>query len=253
MPKTAVGNRDAGNVWPCVGEYFLLPLIKPSLLYFLFVSTSIRSHSKEYILTCPICPCAISDTPPELFTMVISDEKIAVEKTASPGDLSTDSLSSSGNRRNTDTNVDEKPNPIEEQITSQPTETDAEATKPQGPGTDSSEDKYKPQSLKFWLIILSSFVSMFLVALDRTIISTAIPTITNDFHSLTDIGWYGSAYMLTTAAFQLVWGRIYRFYDLRWTFLCCIVVFEIGSAICGSAPSSPVFIVGKFAMARRRK
>lgn len=111
--------------------------------------------------------------------------------------------------------------------------------------SSASEDLYKPKTLKFWLVLLSTFTSMFLVALDRTIISTAIPRITDDFKTQGDIGWYGSAYMLTTAAFQLLFGRIYSFYDLKWTFLISIVLFEVGSAICGSAPSSTVFIVGR--------
>ncbi|OBS19466.1 hypothetical protein FPOA_11191 [Fusarium poae] len=106
-------------------------------------------------------------------------------------------------------------------------------------------DNYKPKTLKFWLIIISVFAAMLLVALDRTIIATAIPQITNDFQSLGDIGWYGSAYMLTTAAFQLIFGRIYRFYDLKKTFLACILTFEIGSAICGAAPNSVAFIIGR--------
>ncbi|KAL7949995.1 putative aflatoxin efflux pump [Trichoderma barbatum] len=177
--------------------------------------------------------------------MSIPNEKIGMEPAPSPGQLSRDSLSSSHNARNIDTNSDKTTSPIKEQIISQPTDDNAEAASPPGPPPDSSEESYKPGSLKFWLIIISAFVSMFLVALDRTIISTAIPTITDDFHSLSDIGWYGSSYMLTTAAFQLVWGRIYRFYDLRWTFLCCIVIFEAGSAICGAAPSSSVFIAGR--------
>lgn len=125
-------------------------------------------------------------------------------------------------------------------------EPDIERASPPGLAFEKeAEENFKPKTLKFWLIILSSFLSMFLVALDRTIISTAIPKITDDFKSLGDIGWYGSAYMLTTAAFQLVFGRIYRFYNLRWTFLWCIVLFEAGSVICGAAPTSAVFIFGR--------
>ncbi|KAI5463168.1 major facilitator superfamily domain-containing protein [Mariannaea sp. PMI_226] len=125
-------------------------------------------------------------------------------------------------------------------------EPDVEKTVPEGPAFSAeAEENYKPKTLGFWLIIFSTFVSMFIVALDRTIISTAIPAITNEFHSLGDIGWYGSAYMLTTAAFQLVFGRIYRFYDLRWTFMVCILIFEVGSALCGAAPSSTAFILGR--------
>lgn len=181
--------------------------------------------------------------------MPFSDEKAAAAETTSPTDQSGRSTSSSQNLKSFDTYVNEKSEPAQDPApaTSQPAnENDAEAaTAPQGPAPDSAEANYQPKSLKFWLILLSAFVSMFLVALDRTIISTAIPTITDDFKSLGDIGWYGSAYMLSTAAFQLLWGRIYRFYDLRFTFLSCIIIFEIGSAVCGAAPSSVVFIIGK--------
>ncbi|KAG6015205.1 hypothetical protein E4U54_003995 [Claviceps lovelessii] len=115
-----------------------------------------------------------------------------------------------------------------------------------GPGHDPEADKnYRPKTLKFWLVLLSIFVSMFLVALDRTILATAVPRITDDFNSLGDIGWYGSAYMLATSACQLLFGRIYRFYSTRWTFLASIVVFEVGSALCGAAPNSNAFIIGR--------
>ncbi|KAL7789540.1 major facilitator superfamily domain-containing protein [Trichoderma ceciliae] len=179
--------------------------------------------------------------------MSIFDEKVPMDKEAPPGDQAKDSPSSSESTRNINVYVDEKPDQIQERISmaSQPTDGDAETAKPQGPPPDSAEENYKPKSLTFWLIIISAFVSMFLVALDRTIISTAIPTITDDFKSLNDIGWYGSSYMLSTSSCQLSWGRIYRFYDLRVTFLCCIVIFEVGSTICGASPSSLVFIIGR--------
>lgn len=117
-----------------------------------------------------------------------------------------------------------------------------EAARLGGPG---GNDLYQPRSLKFWLTLLFNFLALFLVALDRTIVATAIPRITDEFKSLGDIGWYGSAYMLTTACSQLIYGRLYKFYDMKWTFLISIVVFEIGSAICGAAASSGVFIAGR--------
>ncbi|KAI9167113.1 MFS-type efflux pump MFS1 [Paramyrothecium foliicola] len=124
----------------------------------------------------------------------------------------------------------------------------AEGPAPVRPGPafqQEAESNYKPKTVKFWLIMLSNFVSLFMVALDRTILSTAVPSITNDFKSLGDIGWYGSAYMLTTAAFQLLYGRIYRFYRLKPTVIYSIAIFEAGSLICGAAPSSRVFILGR--------
>jgi hypothetical protein len=101
-----------------------------------------------------------------------------------------------------------------------------------------AEKNYDPKSLKFWLIILSIYLSFFLVALDRMIVATAIPAITNTFGSIEDIGWYGSGYMLTCAIFNPLFGKIYQLYDTKWTFLASIVVFELGSALCGAAPSS---------------
>jgi MFS family permease len=73
----------------------------------------------------------------------------------------------------------------------------------------------------------------------------AIPEITNEFNSLSDIGWYGSAYLMTSGGFQLIYGKLYTFYDVKTVVLCSITLFEIGSAICGAAPSSEVFIVGR--------
>ncbi|KAI1434608.1 MFS general substrate transporter [Xylaria sp. CBS 124048] len=113
------------------------------------------------------------------------------------------------------------------------------------PFDDDAERRFQPKSFKFWSVMISIFLALFLVALDRTIIGTATPQITQEFHSLGDIGWYGSAYQLTTAASQLLFGRVYKFYEIKKTFLLTVILFEIGSAICGAAPNSTVFIVGR--------
>ena len=110
---------------------------------------------------------------------------------------------------------------------------------------DDAEKNYNPKSLKFWIILLSMYAAIFLVALDRMIIATAIPSITNEFHSIEDIGWYGSGYMLTAAIFIPLFGRIYQLYSTKWVFLIAITIFEVGSALCGAAPSSTAFIIGR--------
>ncbi|KAI8307208.1 Efflux pump aflT [Colletotrichum sp. SAR11_59] len=108
-----------------------------------------------------------------------------------------------------------------------------------------SEDVQYPSGLSLVLILSSLFISMFLVSLDRLIITTAIPKITDEFDSVTDVGWYGSVFLLTTCAFQLLFGKIYSFYSIKATFLVSVLLFEVGSAICGAAPSSDVFIFGR--------
>lgn len=64
-----------------------------------------------------------------------------------------------------------------------------------------------PTGATLYLVMASLYLGVFLIALDRTIIATAIPSITNDFGSLGDVGWYGSAYLLTACGFQLFFGR----------------------------------------------
>ncbi|KAF2236944.1 MFS general substrate transporter [Viridothelium virens] len=108
-----------------------------------------------------------------------------------------------------------------------------------------AEKNFNVRSPKFWIIIIGIYVSIFLVALDRMIIATAIPSITDEFHSIEDIGWYGSAYMLTGAIFNPLFGRIYQLYTTKSVFLLSVVIFEAGSALCGAAPSSTSFIVGR--------
>jgi len=80
---------------------------------------------------------------------------------------------------------------------------------------------------------------------DNTIIATAIPRITDHFRALEDVGWYGSAYFLTGCAFQLFFGKLYSFFSIKWVFLGALGVFELGSLICGVAPTSTTLIIGR--------
>ncbi|KAJ9637521.1 hypothetical protein H2204_004670 [Knufia peltigerae] len=112
-------------------------------------------------------------------------------------------------------------------------------------GKNDDSDVVYPSGLKLWLLVMSIFVGMFLSSLDRLIISTAIPQITNEFNSADDIGWYGTAYMLTSCAFQLVFGKLYTVFNIKVTFMTSIFLFEVGSALCGAAPNSIAFIFGR--------
>ncbi|MCJ1391433.1 hypothetical protein MMC18_004297 [Xylographa bjoerkii] len=117
---------------------------------------------------------------------------------------------------------------------------------PDGSLQDKDEDeKEYPEWRKTILIIVALYLSLFLISLDRSIIATAIPQLTDEFHSLGDIGWYGSAFAITGCAFQLIFGRIYTFYSPKYVFLGAVGLFELGSLICGVAPNSKAFILGR--------
>ncbi|KAG9235216.1 major facilitator superfamily domain-containing protein [Amylocarpus encephaloides] len=121
---------------------------------------------------------------------------------------------------------------------------DVEKESTNNPLNDGEEIEY-PKWRRLTLIMIAVYFSMLIVALDRTIVGTAIPKITDDFHSITDVGWYGSAYLITLCSFQLFYARIYTFYSTKWVLMIAIVIFEIGSAVCGAAPNSTVFILGR--------
>ena len=59
------------------------------------------------------------------------------------------------------------------------------------------------------------------------------------------MAWYGSAFFLTVGGFQSSWGKAYKYFSLKYTYLASIVIFELGSLICGVAPSSKALIVGR--------
>lgn len=109
---------------------------------------------------------------------------------------------------------------------------------------EDDESRY-PKAMKLTLITIALCLAVFCMAIDNTIIATAIPRITDEFHAINDVGWYGSAYLLCTASFQLFFGKLYTFFSTKWTFVIAIIIFEIGSAVCGAAPSSTAFIIGR--------
>lgn len=75
---------------------------------------------------------------------------------------------------------------------------------------NSNKEPECPPPSKVIVIILAIYLAAFLVALDQTIIGVAIPKITDEFKSIPDIAWYGSAYFLTSTALQPSYGRIYK-------------------------------------------
>ena len=106
-------------------------------------------------------------------------------------------------------------------------------------------DHNLPRGAKLAAIFAGLVLSVFLVALDLTIISTAIPRITDEFRSVNQVGWYGSAFFLTNAAFQSTWGKAYTYCALKPAFMVSIAIFELGSLLCGVAPNSSVLITGR--------
>ncbi|KAH0042718.1 MFS general substrate transporter, partial [Aureobasidium melanogenum] len=102
-----------------------------------------------------------------------------------------------------------------------------------------------PKGVKLAFIVVALVLSIFLFSLDQTIVATAIPKITDEFNSIDDISWYGSAFFMTIGAFQSTWGKVYKYFPLKISFLTAIFIFELGSLICAVAQNSTTLIVGR--------
>ncbi|ENH69279.1 Putative HC-toxin efflux carrier TOXA [Fusarium oxysporum f. sp. cubense race 1] len=84
--------------------------------------------------------------------------------------------------------------------------------------------------------------------IDLTIVAVAVPSITDEFQTIADIGWYSAAYPQspsTTRTNLPSFGQIYTLFSIKAVFLIGIATFELGSLICTLAPSSAIFILGR--------
>ncbi|GAA5850295.1 hypothetical protein JCM3766R1_001160 [Sporobolomyces carnicolor] len=98
---------------------------------------------------------------------------------------------------------------------------------------------------KLAVVFVAMLLSLLLVALDQTILATALPRIASEFNAFDLQGWVSTAFILTQTSFILVFGQVLRIYPAKWVLLICIVVFEVGSAVCGGAHNVDALIVGR--------
>lgn len=85
--------------------------------------------------------------------------------------------------------------------------------------------------LQTTLIVAALMAALFLAALDVTIVTTAIPTIAEEFNSTAGYTWIGSAYLLANAAASPVWGKISDIFGRKPILLCAVGVFWVGSLL----------------------
>ena len=78
-------------------------------------------------------------------------------------------------------------------------------------------------------------LAIFLASLDQTIVATALPTVAGELHGLDHLYWVVAAYLLAATATTPLWGKISDLYSRKRIFQAAIVVFLVGSALCGAS------------------
>src|ERR1700712_2372404 len=94
-------------------------------------------------------------------------------------------------------------------------------------------------------ILMSLLLTMFLAALDQTIVATALPTIGRQFHDVSSLSWVITAYLLASTAVAPVFGTLSDIYGRRAMIVAALSMFILGSILCALAPNMPVLILAR--------
>ncbi|CAN5414438.1 MDR family MFS transporter [soil metagenome] len=94
-------------------------------------------------------------------------------------------------------------------------------------------------------ILMSLLLTMFLAALDQTIVATALPTIGRQFGDVSNLSWVITAYLLASTAVAPVFGTLSDIYGRRASIIGALSLFMAGSVMCALAPNMLVLILGR--------
>ena len=106
----------------------------------------------------------------------------------------------------------------------------------------------KPPGYRFTIgrilaIYSGLMVALFLAALDQTIVATALPRIVTDLGGISQYSWVFTAYMLASTVTVPLYGKIGDVYGRKRLMLFAVVVFIIGSALCGIAQNMTELVI----------
>jgi EmrB/QacA subfamily drug resistance transporter len=94
-------------------------------------------------------------------------------------------------------------------------------------------------------ILTSLMLTMFLAALDQTIVATALPTIGRQFRDVSSLSWVITAYLLASTAVAPVFGTLSDIYGRRAMIITAMSLFILGSLLCAVAPNMPALILAR--------
>ncbi|KAL2760159.1 hypothetical protein ACRALDRAFT_1054010 [Sodiomyces alcalophilus JCM 7366] len=97
-----------------------------------------------------------------------------------------------------------------------------------------------------WVLTVAAILScVFLYALDTTVVADIQPDIIASLGDFQKFPWLATAYALPSTALVLIQSKMYGLFDIKWLYFGYVVLFEIGSAISGAAPTMDSLIVGR--------
>src|SRR5438105_5874700 len=86
---------------------------------------------------------------------------------------------------------------------------------------------------RVWVIFSGLMLALLIASLDQTIVATALPTVVSDLGGLSQLSWVVTACLLTSTVSTPLWGKLGDLYGRKRLFQAAIVLFLLGSALCG--------------------
>ncbi|MFI6983843.1 MFS transporter [Embleya sp. NPDC050154] len=102
----------------------------------------------------------------------------------------------------------------------------------EGNGSSPAKTEAAP---RLGLILIGLMLGLLVAALDQTIVSTALPTIVGDLGGLNHLSWVVTAYLLASTVSTPLWGKLGDLFGRKKLYQASIVIFLIGSVLCGIA------------------
>ncbi|KZP30292.1 MFS general substrate transporter [Athelia psychrophila] len=117
------------------------------------------------------------------------------------------------------------------------------------PTTSHIEAAYNEDTIltgyRLLVVFIAILMAVLLIALDQTILATALPRIASDFDAFALQGWVASSFVLSETVFILFFGQIMRIFPAKYVLLINIFIFEAGSLLCGVSSNVNMLIAGR--------
>ncbi|KAG7665995.1 uncharacterized protein J8A68_000425 [[Candida] subhashii] len=110
---------------------------------------------------------------------------------------------------------------------------------------DDPHGGYALPKRQLYTVVSSIFMGAFLAALDATVVTTLLTLIASDLNAVSDISWIATAYLLSSAAFQPIFGKLSDIFGRKVLLISCSILFAIGCTICVT-DSLFWLVVGRF-------
>ncbi|KAL7935444.1 major facilitator superfamily domain-containing protein [Trichoderma chlorosporum] len=111
--------------------------------------------------------------------------------------------------------------------------------------TSTRDNVRKITGVRWFLLCSALYATALLYGLDTTIAADVQSAVIETFEDISQLAWLGAGLTLNSVAVILPYGALYSMFSLKYLYIAGVILFEIGSALCGAAPSMNVLVVGR--------